>query len=326
MGEVNMGDYQTLKELISYSKNNYPAERYLVSMYSHGSGWKGACPDKTNFFDQLTMDEMQKAFNETGGIDILCFTAPCLMGAIESAYELRDCVDVYIGSEETSGYRYWVESIDDICNILNNNPDLSSIGIGEQIIQVINSNCYTGWNEEMKEEITMSSVRTDKMEELANSIDIVARNLIENYQESRKKLWSIYDDIQKFSRKGGIIDIYDFAEKYYNVETNTSIRQNLQNLMNNIEESVIAECHGSNHPGAHGLSIYFPKRKIMYNPLYDNPNYGLDFSQNTHWDEFLQNYIKPVQKSINQLFNTILARFLDSHPHMFPMLRALLRL
>jgi len=33
-------------------------------------------------------------------------------GALESVYELRNCVDIYIGSEETSGYgHWWVQSI-----------------------------------------------------------------------------------------------------------------------------------------------------------------------------------------------------------------------
>jgi len=105
LGEVNMGNYSTLKDFIEYCKKNYPANRYIMDLYNHGAGWKGACKDDTSEGDLLTMDEIQKALTETDGIDIIMFNAPCLMGSLESAYEMRNHVDVYIGSEELCGYK-----------------------------------------------------------------------------------------------------------------------------------------------------------------------------------------------------------------------------
>lgn len=296
MGELNMGDYQTLYDFVEYSKTNYPADRYFISFYDHGGGWQGACIDDTSN-DMLTMDEIQKSLTDAGGVDIICFTAPCLMGALESVYELRNCVDIYIGSEETSGYGHWLGTIKNISNILNDNPGISNIEIGQEIIDSINTK--TLW----PDIITMSAVTTDKMEEVANSIDVVAHDLFANYVESKDKLWSIYNDIQDFSLVG-IIDAYDFAEKYSMVETNQSIIQHIENMMIYLQESVIAECHGPDYPDAHGLTIYFPAKKIKYNSQYNDPEYGLDFSNNTYWDEFLNTYMKTKNKSLisfNQL-------------------------
>ena len=95
-GERNMGDWSTLYDFIVWGKANYPADRYILTMYDHGGGWMGACWDYTSYYDFLLMDEIDCAIRNAGGVDILAFTAPCLMGALESAYELRDCVDVYI--------------------------------------------------------------------------------------------------------------------------------------------------------------------------------------------------------------------------------------
>jgi hypothetical protein len=89
LGEVNMGDYATLKEFIDYGKSHCPARLYLMDPYNHGAAWKGACKDDTSDGDLLTMDEMQQALDESGGIDIIMFNAPCLTGSLESVNELR---------------------------------------------------------------------------------------------------------------------------------------------------------------------------------------------------------------------------------------------
>ncbi len=63
-------------------------------MYNHGGGCWDACIDETDN-GWLTMDDIQKALEEAGGIDILMFNAPCLMGNLEAVYELRNVVNVY---------------------------------------------------------------------------------------------------------------------------------------------------------------------------------------------------------------------------------------
>jgi len=317
MGEINMGDYQILKDFIIYSKENYPAVRYLVSMYNHGGGWMGACWDDTNNGDHLTMDEMQKAYTETGGIDILCFTAPCNMGAVESAYELRDCVDIYIGDEEGSGYGHWRRTITNIRKMLNYNNSLTNIEIGQQIIQSIENN--TPW----PEFISMSAVRTDKTVELANAIDNLCQSLIENKDLSYSKFWSIKEEIQYFA-DGSLLDIYHLAEKYKTVETNQTICEYLDNVMVCLEEAVVEEFHDNeDHKNAHGLSIYFPLQKKYYYSYYGEDEYGLDFTKNTHWDEFLGKYMKTRTKSSSY---PILMRFLELYPLLSHLLQRLTRL
>jgi len=54
--------------------------------------------------------------------------------------------------------------------------------------------------------------------------------------------------------------------------------------MNNINNAVYAEAHGSGHPDVHGLSIYFPKSGYLSS--YE----GTAFAIETQWDEFLKRY------------------------------------
>ena len=284
LGEINMGDYKTLKDFIEYCKTNFTADRYIISFYNHGMGWEGACRDDTSN-DSLTMDEMQKAFTETGGVDIVCFTAPCLMANIEAVYELRNCTDVYVGSEETSGYRWWSNVIGPLCEMLNQNSDIGNIELGKRIIELIREQSYS-WPEK-RDNFTMSAMKTDKMDELGEAIDSLSLGVLSNFNRSYELICSIYEGVQSFGLNG-FLDVYDFAEKCFDVEVNQTIRHDLEHVLENLTDVVIAEAHGNNKPGAHGLSIYLPNPSHpIYETKYGESEYGLDFAGDTHWDELL---------------------------------------
>jgi len=287
MGEINMGDDKTLSDFIMYAKNNFPADRYVLSFYSHGFGWMGACPD--NFlFDFLTMDEMQKAILGAGGVDLICFTAPCTMAAFESVYELQACCDVYIGSEEGSMYLYWMKSMEKIRNLLNFQTELSNFDIGEKIIEFIE----TDNNDEDKcEYLTMSAIRTDNVNDLTYDINVLAEYLLDN-PDYYKIIESIFNEIERFGA-GNLLDLYDFCTVLNNSVQDNNLSIILNTIMNSVSFSVMANCHGSFHQNARGLTIFFPNNFFdnLYLNLYGSPVFDLDFAQHTLWDEMLKYYI-----------------------------------
>lgn len=284
MGEINMGDDEILYDFITYAKNKFPAKRYLLSFYSHGGGWGGACGDRFGT-DFLTMNEMQVAISTAGNVDIICFTAPCLMAAVESIYELRDCTDVYVASQEVSMYLYWMTSMENIRNLLDYNVNLSNVEIGQQIIEFIEED-HVG-----DELITMSAVRTDKIEELIVNIDSLAKYLIDN-TEYYKGLEIIYEDIEFFGTSD-LVDLYDFCRLMNNSFSNENITSLLQGIMDSLLSCVIANYHGLEHENAHGMTIYLPNQITRYFTIirYRTPLLNLDFAQDTFWDEFIKDYI-----------------------------------
>ncbi len=293
-GEVNMASYETLKDFIVFCKKWYPAERYMLLLYDHGAGWEGACVDKTDssdWVDWLTPDEMKQAITETGGIDIIGFSAPCFMGAIEPVYELRDCVDVYIGSEAPSGYICWRGIIGNICETLDKNTDLSTSKVGNVIIESIRDNA-TSPSLGLKREITMSAVQTDKIGALAEAIDTLASDLIQRLPASRESIEEMEDTTQ------WVVDIYTLADKLS--RRFPELRENTQKVKDTLSEAIINECHGDEHPDAHGLTVYFPQLhpehpSLVYDPSYATSN--LDFIEDTHWDEFLALYNEETENS-----------------------------
>jgi hypothetical protein len=296
MGEVNMGNYTTLEDFVAFGKNNFSAQRYMIFFYDHGDGWLGACCDNNSGNDWLTMDEMQHALTEAGGVDVVCFSAPCLMGAIESAYELRNCTEIYIGSEELSGYIYWFYAIGDIYTVLNENTNISNIDLGKKIIESIGNNLHTLSRKDQRG-VTMSAIDTSKMGNVASSIDQLAQDLAVNAERNHVRIKLIRALTQPFANskfnfliKGSILDAYDFAKNCFTFYFfNKAIKTSAKQVMENIDEAVIANLMGISHPRAHGLTIYFPPNYSRYNNKYTTSE--LDFTNDTQWDEFLEMYL-----------------------------------
>ena len=301
MGEINMGDYQTLYDFITYAKDQYPAERYLLSMYDHGGGWAGACIDDTDN-DMLTMDEIQKGIANAGGIDILCFTAPCLMGSLEAVYELKDCVDVYIGSEALSGYGIWYGTIQAISEELEQHYSKENHEIGQFIIDSITEKSLD------LDLTTMTAIRTDKMPHLVSTINQLCTKLIDNKDLLKEDVIAQVKTLETFQT--GIIDFYEFLTICEDVTDDQSIRDIIDDVKNAYEEVLIAEIHGDEYSFSNGLSIYFPLDKTSYNTNYADAGYDLDFSKDTQWDEFLFTYANVKSKhALTEFFEMLLETF-----------------
>jgi hypothetical protein len=291
-GEINMGDYTTLRDFIDFCKSNYPADRYLMDLYNHGAGWKGACKDDTSDGDLLTMNEMQKALTETDGIDIIIFNAPCLMGSVESVYELRDNVDVYIGSEELCGYKLGIAG--SLCELLNTNPDIDTFQVGESFIGFI-ENMGGPWDH-MR---TMTAVRTDKIENLVNSIDKLSKDFIRYFFRHYNMIYNAhretfelgeYNDVKERYR---LFDLYEFTQNLLeNNNLNSIIREDILALQYAFNDTIIKEYHGASKTRCNGLSIYFPYYFMDGLSIqYGKYSYGLDFTRDTFWNEFIGFYV-----------------------------------
>jgi hypothetical protein len=288
LGEVNMGSHQTLQDFIQYSKENYPAERYLIAFYNHGGAWRGACWDVTSGDDNLSMDEISRALMDAGGVDVVLFTAPCLMAAVESVYELRDATEFYIASEDLSGYCWWVYAIGDICDALNRSRPITNEDLARLTVESVwahrDSSCPGVW----PEQIIMSAIRTDRIGALAAALDTLSLEYLADLARFRYHMQLTFKDVQALYYDH--VDVYDFAWWFRRIAYKPSLQQALDNIKRCTEEAVVAECHGSAKIG-HGLNLYFPGGlHPRYEATYGSTELGLDFARDTHWDDLLLAY------------------------------------
>jgi len=227
MGEINMGDANTLSDFILYAKSLFPAERYILSFYDHGYGFMGACSDDTNN-DWLCMGDIKQGLKTAGGVDMIMFSAPCSMGTLESIYEVRDYAKVYIGSESGSGYCYWINSMHHIRNILENNPETGTLVLAKQIVKFIEDNLDWAENfyEGAKAAITMSAVRTDKIKGIVVLFDEVIFYYLNNQQKFNLFMDSNYGELETYGNYG--IDLISFFNKLKDHEDNPTIKPGLK--------------------------------------------------------------------------------------------------
>lgn len=296
-GERSMSDYTTLRDLLLAADSAYPADHYMLTVYGHGGAWMGVGGESNPQYSLLEIDAMRQAIEESVPIDILAFTAPCLMGNLEAAYELRNLVDIYIASPESSNYMVWEGIMDDIRNMLNDTPDTPLITMAESIVQWTYENNLGSGNYE--EYFTMSAVRSDALDSVAIQLTALTASM-------RTRLptgFPFMNDAREQTEMYGIVDedywqlcdVIDFFEEYSLVETDPDILLLLDQTITALTDAVIAEWHGSEQEGGHGLTFYFPGAGSEYLPGYAASQ--LDFVAATAWNEFLtefQSYAPPT--------------------------------
>ena len=258
VGEVNMGDPQTLIDFVEWGIQTYPANRYAVVLWDHGSGWraepeeeeiiyKSVCSDDTSG-DRLYMSEVRAALNtietDEQEVDITGFDA-CLMGMIEVAYEIRQHSSVMVGSEKMEPNDGWPYNT--ILTDLLASPTMSSSTLGSTIV----TRYYASYsNSEIMSAISLSEYYINA---LATRVDSFARTLRSDWNTTPGTC----------------------AAAAYRVKEAVS-------------DVVLAEAHGSLWPGTHGLAIYFPEDSYNFNSDYNDS--VILFPGATQWEEFLQDF------------------------------------
>jgi hypothetical protein len=295
LGEINMGSVTTLSSFLEYAKSHYPADRYIISFYGHGGGWGGACNDYDPSFDVLRMDDMKEALMGAGGVDLVLFSAPCLMGAFESAYELRECTDVYVASEGLSFYSFWTTVMGSISEKLNSDPNIPNHELAKLIIE---------WMEEDKHDytlmggmryLTMSAVRTDRLRRLGDAIDDLALGYMADPERFKALVESVREKIIYFDNPS-ITDLNSVLLNLYEQETEIAMREKLERAMQCLSDVIIAEIHLPKYKDTKGLSIFLPDDAnagvLQY---YVDDEFGLDFVPDANWDELLFSIYPPEE-------------------------------
>ena len=170
---VDMGDYKRIANFVKWAKANYPAKRYMLIIWNHGTGFfdpimsdKGI-PGKGISFDDETGNyvrtmQIGKILKEAGKVDVLGFDA-CLMQMAEVAFEVKDYADVIVGSEETVpglGFPY-----DRILNTIKEKPSISAEDLGSDMVDHL-KDFYKGY----KDGVTFSAIRASKLDEFAERL------------------------------------------------------------------------------------------------------------------------------------------------------------
>ncbi len=278
IGEVDMGDYNTLADFGKWAKSNYPANHYLLVIWNHGDGWeKGSSePVKTVSYDassgneiSIANGELAQALSMIGNVDIIGFDA-CLMQMWEVMENVAPYASYMVGSEETEPLDGW--DYTGFMRNLNLNPMMDPLTLGKSIV----NNTYQS---------TLSVVALDQIRDLTLKIDTFALELMrakgEGYGDILKSVRSYLHHFADWA----FIDLYNFADKIKSASVPEPLKE-VSSLVMASTKNAVKEVNNS-CPSAYGISIYHPSSPTYYKTLYDN----LEVAKLTRWDEYLKGYL-----------------------------------
>ncbi len=251
-GNVAMTKPSTLSGFIKDCAENFPADRYQLIFWDHGSGSLAGYGYDEKFTSSGTMDlaEIRQALKD-GGIkfDFIGFDA-CLMATAETGLMLSEFADYMIASEEVEAGYGWYYT--DWLTSLSRNTSIPTLELGKEIVDDFIASCA---KQVPGQKATLSVV------DLAELSATMPKELKSFATATSSLIKSDYNTVatarsstREFSTQN--IDQIDLVNFALNLKT-----QEGSNLAKAILGAVKYNKVSNNMTNAYGLSIYFPYKK-----------------------------------------------------------------
>ena len=296
LGEIDMSDWQVMRDFGVWAIDNYPAQHYAFIAWDHGDGWRADPAPAT--FKAFSNDEHGSAeeISVSNGeyanaleaivaargskLDLVGFDA-CLMGMWEVAAATEPYADYFVASSETEPAAGWPyhEFLPDLVSSCASNDPWTPAELGSAIVQA--------YYNESEDNSTLGLTDLSYLPALTEAVDDLALAMIAD-SSHRSSFVSAASNSQTYSDYDNI-DLYDFA---YNVSNLSGVNANVitaaNAVMSAIDDAVIIALGQPSgwyysYNDFNGLSIYFPQYSM--DSAYDDA--GAVWSAQTHWDEFL---------------------------------------
>ncbi len=263
MGNVDMGNPNTLREFIQWGQQNFPAENYCLVIWNHGSGWRSSksvakqtVPRNISFDDtsgsSIKTTDLPFALAGTSRLDVIAMDAS-LMQMLEVAYEIRGTTRFIVGSEESppgDGYPYdkWLAKL--ASNPRMNPRQLAKV-IAEEYVKHYSSSGYYY-------PVTESVIDTSWVPEVAAAADEFAAAVLPFASSNASPLMTARQSAQAYAFDF-YKDLIDYAGLVNQVIPDENVSLAFNRLKSAMSLAVIFERHtGTSVERSHGLSIYMP--------------------------------------------------------------------
>ncbi len=298
---LNMNDWKTLKEFILWTKLNYPANHYGCNVWDHGSGiFREGEKDLRSACGEIKVWELRKALEafkavDGQGFDIFGFDV-CLLGQVETVYDIKDYTKVVIASERTEPGDGW--DYEGQMKMLNDNNGVVDVYEFADNIVVKFDESYDNGSQGTRS-TTQAAIRTDKfnsefipaLNAFAEAASIEMRDIKTQVTTARNKAW--FSDGNKYSEHR---DFGDYL-KYLNTDKLPAVVKDKLIALQTAYNNSIVQFRENGHPRATGLKMWMPYSISSS----ENADFYLDASKylkisETKWDDYLKMYENPLPK------------------------------
>ncbi len=307
LGEVDMGEPQSLTDFIVWGAQNYPANHYMIIIGSHGGGWRGIGPDDGGGAQSmLELPEIDQALGEArkqlgiSKFDIVGFDA-CLMAVTDVAVMLEPHADYVLFSQEVIPSNGW-EYAKSIAS-MKANPDWDAFQVGSSFIDNYMA-YYAGQGARTKVDLGM--VQTSGLPNLLTSLDNFAKVVKGNTVELLSALGTARNNSQTFGTSLGdradtysYVDLKDFMTWFSLQTTITADAYSAaQEVIAAYDGAVVYSLADSKLPRANGLGVYLPSTPVFYEA------YGTDYpkmapSGFAFWQDYLNQFYSTITTALD---------------------------
>ena len=305
IGRADMGDYRTLVDFVRWAHENYPAKKYFINVWDHGSGWHALQaklraratgiplsirPTDISWDDltgnSITTQQLGMAMDESAKIighkvDVYGSDA-CLMAMIEVAAEMKDSVEVFVGSQELEPGAGW--PYDDLLRRWGTNATATARDVGTYLVEEYVASYQGGQNG--NSEVTLSAFDLTKSTDLYTALrnlkdgvmklDAAGRSSVMRAVNS--SLGFYYDDY---------VDLGDFIEKMAALRIDSINPDMISSVKTALAGYVVANKTTSDYARAQGVSIWLPSTMSTYSSYADKYK-SLRFQADTGWGDGLR--------------------------------------
>ena len=258
---ASMAAPETLTDFIRWSAEAYPAKKYALVLWDHGTGARnGLLIDELYDGDTMRLDELKNALADSGvHFEAVLFDA-CLMANLETACAIDDHADWMIASEElvagkgTAMYS-WLQQ-------LYFTPQMNGSRLGRWICDMTQEK-YAAENAGQAEDtLTWSVIDLSKIDRLADGFDrffATCNNIYIHDPDYMVDFCQIMNDSFEFGL--GDANMIDLSRILYHPFSVMGLEKSLYTeLVDALAEAVVYNTHGPNRASAGGLSFcYTPK-------------------------------------------------------------------
>ena len=256
----NMANPETLSDFISWGQENYPADKYMLTIWDHGGGsLAGLIVDELHNNAIMSLDDMGRAIDQSGVHIEALMLDTCLMATIETCAAVDDSVNYLIASEETvpgqgSNYSGWLQYLYD-------NPDCDGARLGHCVADTIQQK-YAEMGDGAADEVTFSVIDLSKMDPVYTAFD-----------DMFAEAGTLLSDVTKFSKFALAIsrsesyassDMRDVGDLASRAAGNGISEETAKKLINAIEDAVVYQTKGSTHSYSTGMSFYYAPTDNKY--------------------------------------------------------------
>ncbi len=265
-----MTEGKSLSDFIRWTKENYPADRYMLVFWDHGGGFPmGYGMDQLNKradgTPNMPCSDLVEAVRD-GGVqfDLIGFDT-CLMQDIDLARSLEPYADYYLASEESESGYGWNYTLG--FSELAKNPGMSTEEFGRMMVSSFDP-YNTRINDGKKDtsstlslvDMTLVKPAHEKLEKLFEKQKEAILESPDNYANisiAASGAYAFQADYQ--------IDLIDYLEKLGEIDYENAIitDQEKQELIDAVRACVVLR-NGNTGSGVNGMAFCFPVKSIYY--------------------------------------------------------------